>query len=150
MNKLNNSDLKKLIDIRNKISSSLYEAKYIIDHSSHDLIDKNKAKQFIGNIDIGLGNGDYVDKYEYTFAKFLLESGAKICDECEMISVFTDNVCENCGDEEFKPLPHPLTEYYNDPENKLDKTLDELKNKHTVLPEVSFTPEELQNISEED
>lgn len=69
---INKTDHDRLKEIREEMMDLLREAVSIIRVADKHIYDRSKA-YWIGNIDIGLGDGDYIDAYQFTMDKAIKE-----------------------------------------------------------------------------
>lgn len=70
---LDKEDYDRLVDIRVEMMDLLEEAKNIIRMSGNRSVYERAKSYWIGHVDAGLGEGNYVDTYEYTMAKTIAE-----------------------------------------------------------------------------
>jgi len=92
---MNKEDVERLEDIRAEMMDLLDEAKNIIRQSGNKSVYERAKAYWIGHIDSGLGGGDYVDTYDYTFEKTIKE----LQNETQENEEEDDNEHENNGEE---------------------------------------------------
>ncbi len=72
---MNVEKLYRLVEIRNEMTTLLKEAEELIDACGNAQV-RNASKAFwLGQIGVGLGDGEYVDMHGYSFQKALKELG---------------------------------------------------------------------------
>ena len=99
-----NKDLARLSEIRGSMMELLDEAKNLLRReASQDVF--NRAKHtWIGNADVALGGGEFVDTHSHTFRKTLGELG--VCEEClEVPCTCVDEGPENPNCSECEETP---------------------------------------------
>lgn len=65
-------ELDRLKEIRSEMMDLLFEAKNIVRQSDRVIYERAKA-YWLGHIDTALGDGDYIDTYDYTMQKSIEE-----------------------------------------------------------------------------
>lgn len=84
---LDKEDHIRLEEIRSEMMDLLEESMNIIRMSGNRSVYERAKSYWIGAIDAGLGEGQYVDRYEYTMAKTIaeLDPGPEVDSEYELV-----------------------------------------------------------------